>query len=230
LIKDADLYLLDEPLSHLDLRYRSYIGAEIKRLHKFNNWTMLLITHDQAEALEIADRIAVMNFGIIHQIGTPDEILNHPVDRFVADFVGEPPMNFIDAELVSKQDRLFLATAGYSFPVPKRLESIARGLNETEVVLGVRPMHIGVGRSESTPYTIEAPLFTYEMLGESAVLTVEFGKGRLQAVVDTHYRPKIGEVVSLTFDRTGCTSFPNAPTAHFGSRSNGWRITIPEAD
>ena len=61
-------------------------------------------------------------------------------------------------------------------------------------------MHIGVGRSESTPYTIEAPLFTYEMLGESAVLTVEFGKGRLQAVVDTHYRPKIGEVVSLTFD------------------------------
>jgi multiple sugar transport system ATP-binding protein len=200
LIKDADLYLLDEPLSHLDLRYRSYIAAEIKRLHKFNNWAMLLITHDQKEALEMADRIAVMNFGVIRQIGTPDEILNHPVDQFVADFVGEPPMNFIDAQLVSKQDQLFLATAGYSFPVPKRLEPIARDLNETEVVLGVRPRDIDVGRNDGKPYTIGAPLFTYEMLGEHAVVTVEFGKGRLQAVVDTHYRPKIGEAVSLTFD------------------------------
>jgi multiple sugar transport system ATP-binding protein len=200
LIKEADLYLLDEPLSHLDLRYRSYIAAEIKRLHKFNNWTMLLITHDQEEALEMADRIAVMNGGVFQQIGTPSEILNHPVNRFVADFVGEPPMNFFDAQLVSKEDRLFLATEGFRFPAPPQLEPIVRDLNESEVVVGIRPMHIRVGSNDNNSHAIKAPLFIYEMLGERAVVTVEFGKGRLQAVADTHFRPQLGEVVSLALD------------------------------
>jgi ABC-type sugar transport system ATPase subunit len=161
---------------------------------------MLLITHDQEEALEMADRIAVMNGGVFQQIGTPNEILNHPVNRFVADFVGEPPMNFFDAQLVSKENRLFLATEGFWFPAPPQLERVVRDLNESEVVVGIRPMHIRVGSNDDNSYTIKAPLFIYEMLGERAVVTVEFGKGRLQAVADTHFRPQLGEVVSLALD------------------------------
>ena len=161
---------------------------------------MLLITHDQEEALEMADRIAVMNAGVFQQIGTPSEILNHPVNRFVADFVGEPPMNFFDAQLVSKENRLFLATEGFWFPAPQQLEPVVRDLNESEVVVGIRPMHIRVGSNDNNSSAIKAPLFIYEMLGERAVVTVEFGKGRLQAVADTHFRPQLGEVVSLALD------------------------------
>jgi len=202
LVKDSDLYLLDEPLSHLDLRYRAYVAAEIKNLHFLNKLTMVLITHDQAEALEMADRIAVMNFGVLQQVGTPEEIFNHPANRFVADFVGEPPMNFIDCQLVNEHGQLSLSAQGHILPVPKELASVGADLDkdEDELVLGIRPRDIEVGRSNSNGYTIEAPTYTYELLGEHALLTTKFGEQLVQATTDVLHRPKVGEVVPLTLD------------------------------
>ena len=100
LIRPASLYLLDEPLSHLDTQQRTEFRVQIKRIQKTQNLTMLFVTHDQLEALALADRIAVLNLGVLQQIGTPEEIYDYPENLFVADFVGEPPMNFIKATLI----------------------------------------------------------------------------------------------------------------------------------
>ena len=95
LVREPDVFLLDEPLSHLDAAQRANMRSELKRLHARIGGTMILVTHDQLEALAMAERIAVMNFGLLQQVGSFDEIYNHPVNEFVAGFIGEPPMNFL---------------------------------------------------------------------------------------------------------------------------------------
>ena len=98
LVRDPDVFLMDEPLSHLDAAQRAHMRVEFKRLHAQTGRTTILVTHDQLEAVAMAERIAVMNFGVLQQVGTFEEIYNHPANEFVAGFIGEPPMNFLPAE------------------------------------------------------------------------------------------------------------------------------------
>ena len=113
LVRSPSVFLLDEPLSHLDAEMRSRMRGELKRLQKAKRSTMLYVTHDQLEAMTMADRIAIMNEGRLQQVGTPREIYDRPANRFVATFIGEPPMNMIDATTANADDAIVAAIRGW---------------------------------------------------------------------------------------------------------------------
>jgi multiple sugar transport system ATP-binding protein len=140
LVKDAVIYLMDEPISHLDADMRRRMRGELKRLHQTSGITVVYVTHDQLEAMSMADRIAVMNDGIIRQLGTPTDIFNHPQDEFVAGFIGSPPMNFLDCRLKVEDDRYAIELEGFTYAIPDQvgneMEKTSH-LKDGEVSLGL---------------------------------------------------------------------------------------------
>jgi multiple sugar transport system ATP-binding protein len=148
LVREVGVYLFDEPLSNLDAQLRAELRVEIKRLHQRLKATMIYVTHDQIEALTLADRIAVMKDRVIQQLGTPQEIYQRPANRFVASFVGSPPMNFVPGRLQVKDG---IATfAADKFELPLRDYAFAdKATGDADVELGVRPEHVEVTTSGS---------------------------------------------------------------------------------
>ena len=135
---------MDEPLSHLDAAQRAHMRVELKRLQRQIGRTTILVTHDQLEAVAMAERIAVMNFGVLQQVGTFEEIYNHPANEFVAGFIGEPPMNFLATEPVSGDGKLVLKATDGAFQVqlPDSLAARVLQSNAKKVDLGIRPVHM----------------------------------------------------------------------------------------
>jgi multiple sugar transport system ATP-binding protein len=139
LVRETGVYLFDEPLSNLDAQLRAELRVEIKRLHQRLKATMIYVTHDQIEALTLADRIAVMKDRIIQQVGTPQEIYRRPANRFVASFVGAPPMNFVPGRLRRQDGIAHFSADGFDLPLPDYAFGDAPA---EDVELGVRPEHI----------------------------------------------------------------------------------------
>src|SRR5438552_3073002 len=165
IVKEPEVFLFDEPLSNLDAKLRVYMRAELKRLQKDIGVTTIYVTHDQVEAMTMADRVAIMNKGVLQQVGTPERIYSQPSNTFVAGFIGNPPTNFFD--LVFVEDRC-LENADFRYPLSEPLIARARGCSSTEVVLGVRPQDVLVSIGPSAPDAgIEAEVFTVEPLGDS---------------------------------------------------------------
>jgi multiple sugar transport system ATP-binding protein len=144
LVRETGVYLFDEPLSNLDAQLRAELRVEIKRLHQRLKATMIYVTHDQIEALTLADRIAVMKDRIIQQLGTPQEIYRRPANRFVASFVGAPPMNFVPGQLRRQDGVARFGADGFDLPLPDYAFS---GVPAADVELGVRPEHIELAAS-----------------------------------------------------------------------------------
>ena len=152
LVRDARLYLLDEPLSNLDAQLRDDMRTEIKRLHKVMGKTMIYVTHDQVEAMTLADRIVLLNHGKIEQVGAPIELYERPETRFVAGFLGSPAMNFVDAEIVDTGGALALRVGGTTdLALPAARHGILDGHTGRKVVLGVRPEHLNRAHGEPGP-------------------------------------------------------------------------------
>lgn len=154
LIRTSSVLLMDEPISHLDAALRSKTRGELSRLQKALGVTTLYVTHDQLEALAMSDRIAVMNFGILQQFGTPDELYNHPCNLFVANFIGEPPMNLIPCTLQrnDEQVRLLKENGGSGFGLvldPADTECVTPQFQDGDVLLGARPLDITLVDSDS---------------------------------------------------------------------------------
>jgi len=173
LVREAGVYLFDEPLSNLDAQLRAELRVEIKRLHQRLKATMIYVTHDQIEALTLADRIAVMKDRIIQQLGAPQEVYQRPANRFVASFVGSPAMNFVPGELrlegggaTFMTDGFSLPMAGYQFAAPQR--------DGIKVELGIRPEHI-----ELAPDGMEAVIELVEPMGSDQLAWTELGGARL---------------------------------------------------
>ena len=143
LVRDVDVFLFDEPLSNLDAKLRGELRVEIKRLHQRLGNTMLYVTHDQIEAMTLADRIAVMKGGVIQQLDAPQAIYSRPVNRFVAGFIGSPGMNFLDGRVETNSAPAFKAD-GVSVDL-SRYDFAARDGIERTVQFGVRPEHIEIG-------------------------------------------------------------------------------------
>src|SRR4029079_3047320 len=144
LVRDAGVYLFDEPLSNLDAQLRAELRVEIKRLHQRLAATMIYVTHDQIEALTLADRIAVMKDRVIQQLGTPNEVYRRPANRFVASFVGSPAMNFLRGTFTIKNDGPCFTAAGLAV----RLDGYAFDARPAEgapIELGIRPEHVESG-------------------------------------------------------------------------------------
>ncbi|MGI9487914.1 MAG: ABC transporter ATP-binding protein [Geminicoccaceae bacterium] len=144
LVRDADVFLFDEPLSNLDAQLRNELRVEVKRLHQRLDATMIYVTHDQIEALTLADRIAVMQDQEIQQLGTPSEIYHRPANRFVAGFVGSPRMNFIDGRMEADNGDLTFAAGSRRLPLNGYPFS-ERPTADMPVSLGIRPEHLQVG-------------------------------------------------------------------------------------
>jgi multiple sugar transport system ATP-binding protein len=197
LVRHADVLLFDEPLSNLDAKLRTELRGELKRLHKQLDTTMIFVTHDQIEALTLADRIAVMEGGVIRQFGTPKEIYRNPQNRFVAGFIGSPGMNFFDGEVqVRGQEAWFagrgfsLPLAGYGFatPTPK----------PGKATLGLRPEHVGTRLTGKTPFQATSPISSVEPMGAETLLWGRLGDETLSIRVDT--LQGFDEAKSITFE------------------------------
>ncbi|MBJ3785519.1 ABC transporter ATP-binding protein [Devosia sediminis] len=167
LVRDVDVFLFDEPLSNLDAKLRSDLRVEIKRLHQRLKNTMIYVTHDQIEALTLADRIAIMKNGVIQQLADPHTIYNKPTNLYVAGFIGSPSMNFITGTLDGAN---FTANDGTVIPVGAYQFVSSAPTGSTKAVLGVRPEHIFIGdEAQGMPYKATAEIEIVEPMGSETL-------------------------------------------------------------
>jgi multiple sugar transport system ATP-binding protein len=194
IVRDPSVFLFDEPLSNLDAKLRVQTRAEITKLQKRLQTTCVYVTHDQVEAMTMGHRIAVMNLGKIQQIGTPLEVYDTPVNIFVAQFIGTPPMNFFDATV--RDGRLEAAT--FSIPLPAG----RRTTNGQKVRVGIRPENILVSTEQGRGATGRVPVVVdiVEPLGYQAIVHSRVGDDTLVAAFDSHQMPRVGESIDLVVE------------------------------
>ncbi|MEJ3654167.1 ABC transporter ATP-binding protein [Actinomycetes bacterium KLBMP 9759] len=181
IVRDAGAYLLDEPLSNLDAQLRVTMRAEIKRLHADLARTFIYVTHDQVEAMTMSDRIAVLKDGRLQQCAAPEEIYDRPATRFVAKFMGSPPMNFLSGELRDEDGVRRFRSGDLAVDLPGLPD-----LDESQVELGIRPEHV---RVSATPQEGHLPgrVFVTELLGADVLVTVQVGEALVKARVPTPF-------------------------------------------
>ncbi len=187
IVRKPAIFLFDEPLSNLDAKLRVQMRVELKDLHHRLRSTMIYVTHDQTEAMTMGDRIVVMKDGVIQQVATPLEIYNHPCNKFVASFIGTPPMNFFAGQITSEGERLFfMQDKGIQLLLPPRLQLQARSHIGRSVYLGIRPE--GIGSLQATLQK-EAPeiggrIRVIEPMGSENYLYIDTGAGSFVARVE----------------------------------------------
>jgi len=198
LVKEPQVLLLDEPLSNLDAKLRVLMRGEIKKLQKNLKITTIHVTHDQVEAMSIADRIAVINEGKLQQYGMPEEIYNKPANIFVAGFIGTPPMNFIELELAKEDGEECAIAYNHKIPIDKEVygELIKYG---NRVIVGVRPSNLIVSRKPSK-WAIPAKIYIIEPLGEEMIIHVKVDGDIYKSVSTRKMDFKIDESVYISFD------------------------------
>lgn len=194
LVKEPDLLLLDEPLSNLDAKLRISMRAELKHLQKDLSITTIFVTHDQIEAMTMADRIALLEAGKLQQVGTPEGLYYSPANLFVADFIGTPPMNFIEVSL-EEEEKLFVATENFRLPLSDGMaQKVRRTVTSREALLGIRPEDIVIGQGG-----IEGEVYVVEPLGRDVLVTIRIGKVSFKVLTPSGFKATIGEQVHLTF-------------------------------
>jgi multiple sugar transport system ATP-binding protein len=198
IVRDAAAYLLDEPLSNLDAKLRVFMRAELKKLHLDLQKTFIYVTHDQAEAMTMSDRIAVMHDGRVQQCASPLEIYNRPANQFVAGFMGSPPMNFIDGELQRDDGALYFLASGLRQRLPADLAAAVDGANPTTVVLGIRPEDVKISTEEGGGEH-RATVFVEEPMGADVLVTLSLESALLKARADAEFRTSPGQPLGLTF-------------------------------
>jgi multiple sugar transport system ATP-binding protein len=228
LVRDVDVFLFDEPLSNLDAKLRSELRVEIKRLHQKLANTMVYVTHDQIEAMTLADRIAVMKDGLIQQLGAPHEIYSHPVNRFVAGFIGSPQMNFLSGALdsgpppVLRVADLRIPLDRYAFDQgskpptgsagatgPRGVD--ARGAASGPCVLGIRPESVAIGSAGSAlPFSLEVEVEIVEPMGANTLVWTKLAGTNFSFLVDSESRLKVGERLAIGFDPARVSLFDEA--------------------
>ena len=186
IVREPAAFLFDEPLSNLDAKLRVQMRLEIQKLHRELRTTSVYVTHDQVEAMTLADRMVVINAGAIEQVGAPIEVYDDPATRFVAGFIGSPSMNFLPGE---RSGDAIDVGAGLRMPLPAELRATA----PASVTVGVRPEHLlmGDGEGVAVPFKVE----TIEALGADSLLHGLFDGTALVARIDGHITPPVGETV-----------------------------------
>ena len=193
IVRSPQVMLMDEPLSNLDAKLRNQMRAEIIKLREKIQTTFIYVTHDQTEAMTLGDRIVIMKDGFIQQIGTPQEVFNHPYNLFVAGFIGSPQMNFFDAKLVKVNGKyaVQLDKLTVELSEEKQAKLAANNVAEQDITLGVRPEHISLGEG------IDAKVDVSEMMGSSVHLHVT-AMGRDVVIVVSTMNMTGAEVAALS--------------------------------
>jgi len=197
IVREPAVFLMDEPLSNLDAKLRVQTRAEIARLHQRMGTTFVYVTHDQVEAMTMGTRIAVMSEGILQQVGTPQELYDRPVNRFVAGFIGSPAMNFVDVGASGGGDGAVLESSGLRVPVPPRLRDSVGTSSGRKLIAGFRPDHIELGPPEQNVATLSGVADVVEYLGAQELLHISAADKDIVAIVDAENRVKPGDSLNL---------------------------------
>ena len=208
--RDPLIFLFDEPLSNLDAKLRVEMRTEIKKLHQRLQSTIVYVTHDQIEAMTLADRIAIMKDGLVQQLASPDEVYSNPTNRFVAGFIGSPAMNFIPATLAGEDGQLTVPLAtdtGQTFPIPiPRSAGTDKLQAGQQVILGIRPENIadhpGAGEKRPGLYEIACQVKVKEPTGPDTLIHVELNGVAVTCRTTPDYAGSAGKTMSLGLDNS----------------------------
>ncbi len=202
IVRQPKVFLMDEPLSNLDAKLRVYMRAELKKLQKDLGVTTIYVTHDQVEAMTMADRIAVMNAGVLQQYAYPDEIYDRPANVFVAGFVGSPPMNFIDCSLMERDGEAYLDAGTFRLKLTNDLaDLIKKKATSSELILGIRPEDCELCM-EPMGDSIPGELYVIEPLGSELVLDIKIGSLLFKVrTFGVKAVPKVGEKIWIRINR-----------------------------
>ena len=196
IVRTPTVFLMDEPLSNLDAKLRVTMRAELKHLQHELKITTVYVTHDQIEAMTLADRVAVMDHGIISQLGPPEEIYNDPANLFVAGFIGSPPMNLMKGKLYEN-----------NFQHPNFSIPINHQANLEDATLGIRPEDLIL--CEAQKGVLQGTVYAHELTGESTLTTINIGPDRLTVRGPKEFKINIDEAVGVQFETTKCFLFSN---------------------
>jgi multiple sugar transport system ATP-binding protein len=204
IVRNPKVFLFDEPLSNLDAKLRVQMRTEIKKVHQLVPTTTVYVTHDQVEAMTLADRVVVMNHGVIEQVGTPNDLYHSPVTKFVAGFIGSPAMNFIPCQLeqAAGAARIRL-TDTLSFPVPaERTTRYASHVGKPNLVLGLRPEHITEARPHTEPnqHDFDMTINVVEPMGMETLVYFSIAGSDICGRVNPNAGATAGQVMKLRAD------------------------------
>jgi multiple sugar transport system ATP-binding protein len=204
LARRPKIYLFDEPLSNLDAKLRVEMRTEMKLMHQRLKTTTVYVTHDQIEAMTLGDKVAVMKDGIIQQFGTPKQIYNDPANLFVASFIGSPPMNFIPLRLQRKEGRLVALLDSGQARCELPLVMNDAGLEDREVILGIRPEQISLAPATSAASqglpTLRAEVQITEPTGPDTLVFVSLNQTKVCCRLSPELAPQVGESLELQLD------------------------------
>lgn len=195
IVRDPKVFLFDEPLSNLDAKLRVQMRAEISALHHRLEATMIYVTHDQVEAMTMGDKIVVMKGGYVQQIGSPLKLYDDPINRFVASFIGSPPMNLFPVKSESKEGGIFLTAEGVSIKVTGTLAEAISGRVGEEFHAGIRPEDLVPEESPSSENSIKATITVIEPLGAETHVYLALGESNLIARTEAGHPFKVGQEV-----------------------------------
>ena len=203
IVRKPKVFLFDEPLSNLDAKLRVQMRAELARLHGQLMTTIVYVTHDQIEAMTLADRIVVMNNGIIMQIGAPMQVYNNPENLFVAGFIGSPAMNFFHVRVSGEKGALFVESENFRLAIANNLQDRFGPAKDRELILGIRPEHIydkHVKGKFPGGELLEATVEVVEPIGSQVILLASCGSENLTACVDPQTRAKPNTAIKFVVD------------------------------
>ncbi|MEL6168729.1 MAG: ABC transporter ATP-binding protein [Pseudomonadota bacterium] len=198
IVRDPKAFMMDEPLGALDAEFREHMAEELRALHDRMGATTVYVTHDQLEAMQMGDKIVVMNHGVVEQFGTPQDIYDWPATQFVASFIGSPAMNFLDFEGAVAEGATSVSLGNAALEIPEQREG-----HEGALTFGVRPEHIRL--TDSGRY--RGRILATEYLGTTQIVTLETDAGEIKARIGADLPATPGETVGLAFDPRTVTLF-----------------------
>jgi multiple sugar transport system ATP-binding protein len=199
MVREPHVFLMDEPLSNLDAKLRVYMRAELKKLQKDVGITTIYVTHDQVEAMTMGDKVAILDEGVLQQFDHPHEIYFHPSNVFVAGFIGTPPTNFFDCNLMGGIPYT-LETGEFRYPLPEHVAEAAKKCTSDVCILGVRPQDVLVYKNaKETKGLIKARLEVVEPLGDKQILDLKVGNYLVKALVSPDFKAEMGDELWIDF-------------------------------
>ena len=201
IVRKPKVFLFDEPLSNLDAKLRVQMRAELKKIHERLQSTIIYVTHDQTEAMTMGDKICIMKDGVIQQLDGPLSLYDRPRNKFVAGFIGSPPMNFMEVELIKRDEHLFLAEGMFDLKLPEQMKEKVMKFVGQKLMLGVRPEDIydklfyTLGHKDGNVFS--ATVEVVEPMGSEIYLHLNTGKNTLVCKVDAHNQAKSNQVMEL---------------------------------
>jgi multiple sugar transport system ATP-binding protein len=203
IVREPKVFLLDEPLSNLDAKLRVQTRTEITKLHQRLQTTFIYVTHDQTEAMTMATRIAVMNFGVLQQLDTPQTLYDRPDNLFVAGFIGSPAMNFFDGKLIKGDGKMFVECQAFTIKIPEDRADVYFPHAGKSVIFGLRPEDIYDPKFEAADIigeTVEGTVEVTELMGNEIFVFLKTGEYDYVARIDPRTNFKMGDKVRLTFN------------------------------